>query len=129
MVAVMSGCRKMPQHGDFSGQWQILTLTHPDGTIEQSNKEYFYRFYRDVAQLDQTGMYPTTANLDWGGDDFTLQFPYDNAAFLAPWGIIYEDGGATAEKGFTLHYTINHLSSSQLIMTTDQGVTITCRKF
>ncbi len=133
MVALFSSnaCRELAQNGDFSGQWQILSMDYPDGTSVDPEGKYYYCIYRDVAQLTATGGTRVVGNLVYDEDAmrFSIQFPYESARGLARWGITFPDTVDPAAKGLTVNFTINHLTSEQLIMTTEMGVVITCRKW
>ncbi len=132
-VAVISAssCRELAQNGDFSGQWQVLTIEYPDGTTENVQGERYYRIYRDVLQLSAPGGTLVTANLFYDEDagTFSAQFPYDTPAYVAPWGIGCPEGVDPSVNGFTARFTINKLSASQLIFTGETGIVVTCRKF
>lgn len=131
MIAALSttSCRKLALHGDFSGQWQILTIDYPDGTHEEPQGEYYYCFYRDVAQLTNISGIRIVANLAYNDDAFVLQFPYERAGRLAPWGITCPDTVDPGMLGYSAGFTIDKLTSKRMVMTTDMGVTITCRKY
>lgn len=124
-----TSCRKLALHGDFSGQWQILTIDYPDGTHVEPQGEYYYCFYRDVAQLTDLNNTRIVANMTYTDDEFVLQFPYEIVERLAPWGIICPDTVDPETKGYSATFTIDRLTSKRLVMTTDMGVTIACRKY
>lgn len=124
-----TSCRELALNGDLDAQWQVMTLDYPDGT-QSAPGQYYYCFYRHTANLTTPGLYPITANLTYDGDDLTLEFPYvSSPTQLAPWGITVPDDATKPQGGWIIHYTVNHLSSKKLVMTTDLGITITCRKF
>lgn len=125
-----TSCRELALNDDLDAQWQIMSIDYPDGT-QIGAVPYYYCFYRHTANLTTPDKYPITANLTYEGNDLTLEFPYvDYPSQLAPWGITMpDDMTEPVEEGYTIHYTVNHLSSKKLVMTTDLGVTITCRKF
>ena len=50
-----TSCRELAQNGDFSGQWQILSIEYPDGTTIDPEGTRYYCIYRDVAQLTAPG--------------------------------------------------------------------------
>lgn len=128
MAIAMQSCRELAQDGDLSGQWQITSIDYADGTSTDPQGKYYYCFYRDVAQL--TSIYTTriTANMIYDRDaaTITLHFPYDEVATLSSWGITSPDAPT---PDATVMLTINHLTSSRLIMTTPTGATISCRKY
>lgn len=131
LLSLTSCFKELAQNGDFSGQWQVLSIDYPDGTSVDPQGEYYYCIYRDVAQLTNTQAERVTGNLVYDEDAmrFSIQFPYESAAGLAPWGITFPDTIDPATKGLTVNFKINHLTSEQLIMTTEMGVVITCRKW
>lgn len=126
-----TSCRELAQNGDFSGQWQVLSMDYPDGTTVDPEGTRYYCFYRDVAQLTSQGALRVTGNLvyDEAGRKFSIEFPYEYAVNLAPWGITLPEGVDPMTQGYVAHFTIQTLTESRLVMTTDQGVVITCRKF
>lgn len=127
LAAASTSCRKLALNGDFSGQWQILKIEYADGTVVDPEGQYYYCFYRDVAQLTRTGAALNyTANLAYHEDSFTLQFPYASSEPLGPWGLATDP---ISPLGFSITLTINELTSSRLVMTTPSGTIITCRKF
>lgn len=130
-VIVASSCRELAQNGDFSGQWQVLTIEYPDGTTENVQGKRYYRVYRDVLQLAAPGGTVVTANLvyDEAAAVFSAQFPYTTPADVASWGIGCPDGTDPSAKGFTARFSINKLSASQLVFTGETGIVVTCRKF
>jgi len=125
-----TSCRELAQNGDFSGQWQVLSIDYPDGTTVDPEGTRYYCIYRDVAQLTAPGDIRITGNLAYDEDNnrFSIQFPYEEVRYLAPWGITAPNGVAPDMVGFTADFTIQTLTSSRLVMTTG-GVVITCRKF
>lgn len=133
LVAIFSfgACRELAQNGDFSGQWQVLSMDYPDGTSVDPEGERYYCFYRDVAHLTSPEGTRVTGNLVYDEDamKFSIQFPYQTVRGLERWGITFPDGVDPNSKGETAHFTINLLTSEDLIMTTQMGVVITCRKW
>lgn len=127
----LPSCRELAQNGDFSGQWQIMTIEYPDGTTVDPEGTRYYCFYRDVAQLTATGDTRISGNLAYDEDarTFAIEFPYDSPVNLKPWGITFPDTTDPNAKGFTAHFTINVLTSERLVMTTEEGAVITCRKW
>lgn len=130
-VLVAFSCRELAQNGDFSGQWQVLTIEYPDGTTENVQGQRYYRIYRKVLQLATPGQTVVTANLQYDEDaaTFSAQFPYATRREVIPWGIACPEGVDPEETGFMVHFTINELSSSRLVFTGETGIVITCRKF
>lgn len=124
-----ASCRKLPLHGDFSGMWQILTIEYPDGTVKESNHDYYYCFNRHVVMLRQNGNGYLNGNLTYNDTDFTLQFFDVYTRYLAHWGITLPEGMDHYTGEVVINYTIDKLTSKQLIVTTEQGVTITMRKY
>lgn len=131
MACGLSSCRELAQNGDFSGQWQIQTMEYPDGTTVDPEGNRYYCFYRDVAQLTAPGGTRITGNLAYNEDagTFAIDFPYDPPTYLKLWGITFPDTTDPNEKGVTARFTINVLTSERLVMTTEAGVVITCRKW
>lgn len=124
-----SSCRKLPLHGDFSGMWQILTIEYPDGTVEESDHDYYYCFNRHVVMLRQNGNGYLNGNLTYNETDFTLQFPNVSTRYLTHWGITLPEGTADYTGEVVISYTIDKLTSKQLIVTSERGVKITMRKY
>lgn len=132
LAAVMSSsCRELAQNGDFSGQWQVLSIDYPDGTTIDPEGTRYYCIYRDVAQLTAPGGTRLTGNLAYDEDagKFSIQFPHEQPQRLASWGITFGSDIDPEQDGCTAQFTINSLSSSRLIMTTETGNVITCRKY
>lgn len=130
-LTTLTGCRKLALHGDFSGMWQILTIDYPDGTKSIAYGQYYYSFNRDVAQLSndsepQTRIHAHLA-IDADGN-FALSFPYTEFYQVAPWGILPPSKEMDRQKAYEF-FTVNELTSKRLVMTTSQGVVITCRKY
>lgn len=125
-----TSCRELAQNGEFSGQWQVLSIDYPDGTTVDPEGTRYYCIYRDVAQLTAPGNIRITGNLAYDEDNkrFSIQFPYEEVMDLAPWGITAPEGVDPYMLGYTADFTIQTLTSSSLVMTT-RGVVITCRKF
>ena len=138
LVALMAApsCRELAQDGDLAGQWQILTVEHPDGSVTNPEVHYYYCFYRDVAQLTNTNTTRITASMVYDEDQrfMSLTFPYEPIAYLAPWGIS-QTGSAFAPdatpdpESKTVTFKISYLSSKKLVMTAPGGNVITCRKY
>lgn len=130
MVAT-NGCRELAQNGDFSGQWQVLSIDYPDGTTVDPEGTRYYCIYRDVVQLTSQGSERKSGNLVYDEDarKCSMEFPYEEAQYLAPWGITFPADVAPTTKGCTIHFTIQTLTESRLVMTSEMGVVITCRKW
>lgn len=131
-----SSCRELSQDGDLAGQWQILTIEHPDGTVTNPEGHNYYCFYRNVCQLTNTNTTRITANMVYNesGATITLDFPYESIANLKPWGITQAGSALTPDVApdpdtKTITLKINHLTSSRLTMTAPGGNVITCRKY
>jgi hypothetical protein len=126
-----TSCRELAQNGDFSGQWQILSIEYPDGTTIDPEGTRYYCIYRDVAQLTAPGGTRVTGNLSYDEDagTFSIQFPGNSPSYLKDWGITFPDDISDEQQELTARFTINDLTSKRLVMTTDMGVVITCRKF
>ena len=131
-VAIFAtSCRELAQNGDFSGQWQILSIEYPDGTTIDPEGTRYYCIYRDVAQLTAPGGTRVTGNLSYDEDagTFSIQFPDNSPSYLKNWGITFPDDISDEQQELTARFTINDLTSKRLVMTTDMGVVITCRKY
>lgn len=126
-----TSCRELAQNGDFSGQWQVLTMEYPDGSTVNVQGQRYYCIYRDVAQLTAPGGTMLTGNLTYDEDAgrFSIQFPHETAAKLAPWGIEIPEGPDNTPDGCTARFVINTLTSQRLVMTGETGIVITCRKY
>lgn len=133
VIATMTAtsCRELAQNGDFSGQWQVLSIDYADGTTVDPAGTRYYCIYRDVAQLTGSGSKRITGNLAYDEDagKFSIEFPLEKPGQLSSWGITFGPDVDPDQKGCTANFTINSLSSSRLIMTTETGNVITCRKY
>lgn len=130
LLSSLSSCRKLALHGDFSGMWQVLSIQWPDGTVEPSNHEYSYCFNRNVVMLRQYGDKAVLGNMVYHETDFTLQFPGASMSYLRHWGIIAPTGDTGPDwREFTVTFTVDRRTSSQMVITSDQGVTVTLRKY
>lgn len=125
-ATIFTSCRDLPQNGDFSGHWQIVSMEYPDGTIVRPAGTHYYSFYRSVAQLSAVGYVRVTGNLVYTGTEFSIEFHYQkDAKFLEAWGVIVPSDDEV--EGWVEHYKINKLTPESLVMTTSQGIVITCR--
>ena len=128
MATGLPGCRELPLIGDLAGQWQITKMTAADGT-DMTVPERYYCFYRHTAQLTAPGAVKHTANMTYDNPELTLEFPENSPLDLVGWGIIPPDDATAYEKGWVVRYHIDRLDNGHLVMTTDQGVSITLRKY
>lgn len=128
LLAVAGSCRELPLIGDLAGQWQVTKIVYPDGRVVESPQRY-YCFYRHTAQLHPGRGAATTANMTYDNPSLTLQFPTTQPRNLEAWGIVVPENTPTGTIEWIQKYHIDHLSSERLVMTTEQGVEITCRKF
>lgn len=124
---LLSGCRDCPTNGKLDNQWQIMKIEYQDGSVKEPSG-FYYCFYRDIVQLT-TGGVVATANLTEEGSTLTMEFPYNTAAQLTPWGLTVAEGEPTNVNGPVYVVNIDHLSDRTLHMTTSQGVRISCRKY
>ena len=135
IVAPATSCRELAQNGDLSGQWQIRSIDHPDGTSTDPDGYNYYCFYRNVAQLTNTNTTCVSANMVYNekASTITLQFPYEKIENLKAWGITQPGSALNPEEPAndpsTVTLVINHLSASRLVMTAPGGNVITCRKY
>lgn len=130
MILLIAGgsCRELPLIGDLAGQWQIQQIVYPDGrTVE--NPQHYYNFYRHTAQLSPGRGVDHTANMAYDNPDLTLQFPTTQPRGLGAWGIVVPDDTPEGTIEWVQKYHIDVLTSERLVMTTEQGVQITCRKY
>ena len=116
--------QKMAQLGtkNFSAYARKMLI---DGYMPQR----YYCFYRHTAQLRPGGGAAITANMTYDNPSLTLQFPSTQTRILDAWGIVVQENTPTGTIEWIQKYHIDHLSSERLVMTTEQGVEITCRKF
>lgn len=114
-----SGCNKAPMNGHLDGQWQLMTVETPSRTVSLTSGRY-YCFYRHVANLRPGG---PSANLYYDETDkiLTLEFPYPNSDLRT-----YEIPHSTP---YTCEFKVIKLSRKQLVMTLDDSLTYTFRKF
>lgn len=126
-----SSCRELAQNGDFSGQWQVLSIEYPDGTTVDPCGTLYYCIYRDVAQLTAPNDIRVTGNLHYDEDArmFSIQFPRDTPEYLAQWGIEIPDDNEADFEQVVARFAIDTLTSSRLVMTGATGIVVTCRKF
>lgn len=135
IVASLSSCREMQQHGDFSGQWQVLTIEYPDGMVKDVQGEIYYNFQRNLCQLtmpqepNAVSQKRVTGVLDYHESWFTVDFRLSNYTELEPFGIIAPEGADMNKLGVIVRYNIDSFSSERMVMTTDCGTILTCRKF
>ena len=121
----LGSCQDTPLIGDLAGQWQITKIEYPDGTVV----ERYYCFYRHTAQLTGGEVHTEhTANMTYDKPDITLEFPRAGGWQLTQWGIIATDTPGESTT-WVQKYHIDTLNGSKLVMTTEQGVVIYCRKF
>lgn len=129
MMLVVTSCfHDLPEIGRLAGQWQITEIAYPDGH-KVERPERYYCFYRTVGQLTAPGGVKVTANMDYEYPDLSLEFPYDPPGWLAEWGIIAPEGSDATTRNWVQRYHIDRLDGGHLVMTTEQGVTITLRKY
>lgn len=131
LLTSLSSCRKLALHGDFSGMWQVLSIEYPDGTVVQSDHQYFYCFNRNVVMLRQYGDIYVMGNMVYHETDFTLQFPNSDPAFLAPWGITMAPGEVSDGSGreIIISFNVDERTSKRMVITSQYGVTTTLRKY
>lgn len=124
---VGSGCRVRPINGDLDAQWQLMTVETPHGTVNP--QATYYAFYRHIANLRPSG---PTANLTYNENTkgLTLDFPE------GCWADYPNHSDNSLEKFYiphktpcTLNFKVIKLTSKQLIMTLDDTITYTFRKF
>ncbi len=128
LLVSAGSCRELPLIGDLAGQWQIQRIEYPDGKVVDAPQRY-YRFYRHTAQLAPGVSVITTANMTYENPSITLQFPTTQPRRLEPWGIVVPDNTPEGTIEWIQKYHIDELTSERLVMTTEQGVVITCRKY
>lgn len=128
-LTTMSACRELPLNGDLDAQWQITSITYPDGKVVDPEGKYYYCFYRHTGQLTGLDGLKITANIVYEGSSLSMEFPRENPWHLAPWGITCPADTPTDQIGYTAHFTVDHLSSKTLVLTTSVGVIISCRRY
>lgn len=129
VAAITTGsCRELPLIGDLAGQWQIQSMTGPDGR-DITVAERYYCFYRHTAQLTAPQGAKQTANMIYDYPDISLEFPLVSPIWLTDWGVIPPEGCDDSYRGWVERYHIDHLDKKRLVMTTAQGVTITLKKY
>ncbi|MCM1348198.1 MAG: lipocalin-like domain-containing protein [Firmicutes bacterium] len=123
------GCfHELPLIGDLAGQWQITKIEYPDGRVVENPLTY-YCFYRHTAQLTKYDRVKHTANMVYNYPEISLEFPEVSPVWLTEWGIIPPADADSEYRGWVQNYHIDRLNSSYLVMTTEQGVKLTLRKF
>lgn len=129
VTLTFAGCRNdVPLIGDLAGQWQIQEIAYPDGTVVSYPQRY-YCFYRHTAQLTAPGNVKETANMIYDNPDLSLEFPNVSPLWLSSWGVSAPEGADETTRGWVQRYHIDRLDRSHLVMTTEQGTTITMRKY
>ena len=128
----LDSCRKMPEIGNLYGQWQILSIDYGDGTKWESPKhDFYFHFNRSVAQLQERGGVTITGRLAYETDRYlTLDFPFEYSMDqLRKFGIT--DPSVTEPKvtDLKIRFDIDKIDSKSLIMTSQYGVTVTCRRY
>lgn len=119
LIILCTCCRKGGINDELDGQWRIISIqTLPDGTITEP-QDRFICLYLHTVNLT-TGPVKATGNMTYSGDKLTFEFPYEkgNPLSLSEWGI-YD---------WTTTFTVEHLSSSNLILRSDSAI-ITLKKF
>lgn len=127
-AASFFGCRELPLVGDLAGQWQVMEIVYPDGSVVVSPERY-YCFYRHTAQLTAPGNVKETANMIYDNPELSLEFPNVAPVWLSSWGVSAPEGSDDTYRGWVQRYHIDHLDNSRLVMTTEQGTRITLRKY
>lgn len=132
MMICASSCRKSEINGDLDGQWQYVSVDYPDG-ISTEPKGFYLCISLHLAQLtDSHGISNRmihTANMTYSGDRMLLEFPRASYNDIEPWGFVAPDGSDMDAVGVTVGFRISHLSSERLVLISDEGVTITMRKY
>lgn len=130
IIAVALGsCRKLALHGDFSGMWQVLTIEYPDGTLVESNHDYYYCFNRNVVMLREYGNKYVIGNMVYHETDFSLQFFRVSTRYLSNWGMTMPDAAPQVLDEFVVHFTVDERNSKHMVITSDEGITVTLRKY
>lgn len=124
---VGSSCRVRPINGDLDGHWQLMIVETPHSTINPQST--YYAFYRHIANLRPNG---PTANLTYDENTNCLTLDFPEGCWIE-----YPDTDNNSLEAFyiprktpcTLKFKIIKLTSKQLIMTLDDTITYTFRKF
>ncbi len=128
LLLVGGSCRELPLIGDLAGQWQIQKIVYPDGQVVE-NPQRYYNFYRHTAQLGPGGGVNRTANMTYDNPELSLEFPTTDPRSLEAWGIVVPDDTPEGTIRWVQNYHIDKLTSERLVMTTEEGAEITCRKY
>lgn len=127
---LIPSCRVAPSNGDFDAQWQLMTIEYPDGTTEVPATRTYYSFYRHTANIALYGGSMLIANMTYVEDQsVTLVFPQYTPEQLKPFSLPVPSDAVDGVKGVTVTFTINHLSSSKLVMTAANGAVYSLRKY
>ncbi|MDE6825866.1 MAG: lipocalin-like domain-containing protein, partial [Paramuribaculum sp.] len=104
VAATASGCHYHNINGDLDGQWQLMSITEPDGT-EKAVGNTYYAIQMHTVNLRPGG---TTGNLTYskGQKTMAIEFPLD--AKLAHWGL--------PDSPTTVTFTIIELSNDNILM-------------
>lgn len=130
-TSLLTSCRVAPSNGDLDAQWQLMSIDYTDGTQTVPATRTYYSFYRHTANVTLVGGQSATANLTYiEGQSLTLEFPLNTPESLLAWSLPVPADADAGQTGVTISFTVNHISSSKLILTADSdGAVYTFRKF
>lgn len=119
IVAITAtGCHYHNINGDLDGQWQLMSITAPDGT-EKAVASTYYAIQMHTVNLRPGG---TTGNLTYTKGQKTMAIEFPLGAKLSRWGL--------PDSPSTVTFTIIELTSDHLMMKVDNNNnTLTLRKF
>ncbi len=121
-IIAFGGCRKRPINGDLDGMWQIMTVEYPSAPTLVPDR-YYLCLYRHTANLRHYGGFTIGGNMiyDEEADSLAVEFPYPGTWL----GYV----GVETHTPYTFRFRILRLTNKQLVMSLNDTVTYTLRKF
>lgn len=121
-IVISGGCRKRPINGDLDGMWQIMTVEYPSKPTLVPD-QYYLCLYRHTANLRHTGGFTIGGNMvyDEEANSLSVEFPYP--------GTWLGDVGVNGHTPYTFRFKILRLTGKQLVMSLNDTITYTLRKF
>lgn len=113
-----SSCRKAAINGDLDGQWQLMTIDEPDGSVVAPQRTYYCLYLHTVNLIYPGGMVPGNMTYEEKARKLTIEFPTVDLTKLAPLGIVSNP----------VVFDIRQLSHQNMVLEAD-GKVLTFRKF
>lgn len=121
LALAAASCHYRNINDDLDGQWQLMTITEPDGSTLRVQSSYLAIFMH-TASVRSSHTRGTTGNLSYDKEagKFSIEFPRE--AHLAIWGI--------PDSPVTVDFTILQLTSEHLeVRVENNGNVLSLRKF